>query len=1084
MKIKLLFALFFITSLIKAQVYVSQTATGSNNGTSWANAYTDLQLALNSANNGDDIWIASGVYSPGNQRSNSFTMNVPNVTLYGGFNGTENIITQRNTNTNQTILDGDVNGDDTGVAYFGVNRTDNNIHVIFVTANNCSIDGLVIRNGHANDTASAAKQEGAGIYIDANNFSINDCVIEKNVVTRLGAVQMIDQSGTLNITNTVFRENFGNSYPVLYTRALAGNTLNVTITNCVINDNKVEGVNSVNNFGLFWFRQDTNGVTNTKIINTTVVNNSNLTSTSTPTLVSGSQSGTGSVKIEVYNSIFYNNKGSNGDIADSVGNGTTMSSATSYQIESSISEDNFSTITHNGTSRINYNNTNTDPLFTNTTDFTLQPNSIAVNNGDNSKVPSDLIIDIKGNNRIQSTRVDIGAFESSYTTSNPPFNVIYVDKNATSGSNDGSTWINAYTNLQTALNNTDSSKQIWVSSGNYKPSLGGGGRFNTFSIDTDYTKLYGGFNGTESRIEERDLSTNITLIDGDVSGDDTGVDYSGVNRTDNSYKLFTINTYNVSIDGFTIANGDTASEGSAIYVNPSNFSTLIDIKLKNIIFENHVLVRGGVVTVIDKLGNVSIENCVFRNNLAHFGTVLYFRAYQSSSNDLFTKIDNCVFENNINRTLSGTGSYGIMWFRQDSSADQDVTISNSTFVENQLNSTSSITEPLIYTAARTKVRVYNSIFWDNVNVDKNTVQSLGGSGSLEVKNSLSSDIFSNISNSSKILSSDPLFTDQSNGNFTLQSNSPAIDYGAYEYVTSTEDISGNSRIQGAAVDLGAYESIDTSPICNISIPDINLKASLIADTTVNTNGDTEISCAEANAFTGGLYVDSENINDATGIQAFENLTILSIGNNSLMNLNLSANKALQELYCYNNSLTSLNLSANTALKRINVSQNIITNLDLSNNIVLGKIDVAYNQLTSLNIANGNNSNMYWYDFDAKNNPNLLCIQVDDVTYSTNNFSQIDAIASFSTNCNSTASIIDNELNSSINVYPNPVVDLLTINLTLGKKLSKVQVFNLLGKKIMEFTNKTLDLKAISSGIYLLKIESSKGEIAVRKIMKK
>ncbi|RMH10848.1 MAG: hypothetical protein D6698_17240, partial [Gammaproteobacteria bacterium] len=69
-------------------LYVNAAATGVNNGTSWTDAYTDLQDALNSTCTGiTEIWVAAGTYKPtsGTDRSVSFVMK-NNLAIYGGFN--------------------------------------------------------------------------------------------------------------------------------------------------------------------------------------------------------------------------------------------------------------------------------------------------------------------------------------------------------------------------------------------------------------------------------------------------------------------------------------------------------------------------------------------------------------------------------------------------------------------------------------------------------------------------------------------------------------------------------------------------------------------------------------------------------------------------------------------------------------------------------------------------------------------------------------------------------------------------------------------------------------------------------------
>ena len=112
--------------------YVTKTGNGSD-GKSWANAFTRVQDALGAAKNGDEIWVASGIYTPGNTVSDTFLLKI-GVELYGGFAATETERTQRDWENNLTILSGDIDGDDKNSSGLVITPTniigDNSYHVI------------------------------------------------------------------------------------------------------------------------------------------------------------------------------------------------------------------------------------------------------------------------------------------------------------------------------------------------------------------------------------------------------------------------------------------------------------------------------------------------------------------------------------------------------------------------------------------------------------------------------------------------------------------------------------------------------------------------------------------------------------------------------------------------------------------------------------------------------------------------------------------------------------------------------------------------------------------------------------------
>ncbi len=112
----LILALSLATHSNAAVRYVSSAAAGTNNGTSWTNAYKELVSAIAVAQSGDEIWVAGGIYRPDyNTTTGTHTGDralrfgvKSNVSYFGGFAGTETQRSQRNWAANRTILSGDI----------------------------------------------------------------------------------------------------------------------------------------------------------------------------------------------------------------------------------------------------------------------------------------------------------------------------------------------------------------------------------------------------------------------------------------------------------------------------------------------------------------------------------------------------------------------------------------------------------------------------------------------------------------------------------------------------------------------------------------------------------------------------------------------------------------------------------------------------------------------------------------------------------------------------------------------------------------------------------------------------------------
>lgn len=129
---------------------------------------------------------------------------------------------------------------------------------------------------------------------------------------------------------------------------------------------------------------------------------------------------------------------------------------------------------------------------------------------------------------------------------------------------------------------------------------------------------------------------------------------------------------------------------------------------------------------------------------------------------------------------------------------------------------------------------------------------------------------------------------------------------------------------------------------------------------------------------------------------------LRCGNNNLISLDLSENTNITILHCEKNKLINLNVADCIKLNILVCYINKLANLDVSNNVNLTVIRCYINELLNLNIKNGNNTKLIGIDFAS--NPNLKCIQVDNVAYfNTNWYPYKDASASFSENCSKIAS---------------------------------------------------------------------------------
>jgi len=467
-------AIVFSFEPIYGQItYVSTGATGD--GSSWANANGDLKAVLDAASFGDVIWVEQGTYYPETcinctpaEMNQSFEIN-DGVTVYGGFQGWESNLEERDWNANLTILSGDLNQD---------NQPDSNAYTIvyFEDVSPATIlDGFTISDGNANSLTgsnSNRMRSGGGIYNLGNtssNPTLRNLKVKNNLAVSGGGGMVNNGSdygeASPSIENCQFlnNESGGNGGAILNDASTMG------LSSPQIID--VVFQNNIGKYGAGVYNSALTGISSPSIINCSFIENT-ATNYSGAIYNFGKSGGTAAPLI--FNCLFYKNIASSAGAVYSLGSvgiatpeianctffgnhantggavycNESIGGVTQATITNSIFWDNtagFDPIFHmsgEGTPKIVLNHSVVDvascedivvflgmldtlvcdggmiyneyPMFVDTTNlnFRLESNSPVINQGDNSIVNSNnILFDMDNHIRIHNGLVDMGSYE-------------------------------------------------------------------------------------------------------------------------------------------------------------------------------------------------------------------------------------------------------------------------------------------------------------------------------------------------------------------------------------------------------------------------------------------------------------------------------------------------------------------------------------------------------------------------------------------------------------------------------------------------------------------------------------------------
>ncbi|MBI4557320.1 MAG: right-handed parallel beta-helix repeat-containing protein [Candidatus Hydrogenedentes bacterium] len=484
-----------------------------------------------------------------------------------------------------------------------------------VFRNNSAADGGGFGSGNSLSKLSGctflandARTDGGGMYAKGGSLVVSNCVLEDNSSIRIGG-GLLCSSAAATVSNCMFRHNSGGG--------LFSNDSTIAASNCVFVGNRAWG-----------FIVGSSEVSETVVRNCTFVRN----------LEAGMYIGYYS-KTTVTNCIFWDN---------------LPRAVFSYSSSASVS---FSNVQMpEGTVYPGAGNMNADPKFLSRTfgDYRLWAGSPCVDAGTASDAPT---TDILGEARPQGAGVDMGAYEFPTGFSDTdgdllpdtwegdsdldqdgrpnsddldsdgdgtndddeasvgrdayrPYRICLVDKKNTSGIEDGQSWPTALTTIQSGIDAAAASGEgeVWVAHGIYdelRTSVMHDPPVNTASVVMhERVSLYGGFAGTETERNQRDWSTNVTVIDGSIS------------RVGEAAYHVIVGAHKATLDGFTITGGDAlgnlppeSANGGGMYNEACS-----PIVRNCILIGNSADGSGGGMENLRSAAEVA--NCTFRQNSA------------------------------------------------------------------------------------------------------------------------------------------------------------------------------------------------------------------------------------------------------------------------------------------------------------------------------------------------------------------------------------------------------------------------------------------------------------------------------------
>ncbi|WP_316195709.1 MULTISPECIES: DUF1565 domain-containing protein [unclassified Bradyrhizobium] len=614
--------------------YVDQNGAAPGDGRSWKAAFASLQDALSAAATGDEIWVAAGTYYPDvSDVSKSFVLK-QGVALYGGFAGKETSQGERDFRKNLTTLSGNIGkGDKT-----------KNSRTVVVGADGAILDGFTVSDAYATDTArmhlvpddilKGNMVAGGGMRNFMTSPIVRNAVFKNNYSPKGGGVYNVHKPGADQATfiNVDFIDNVAElrgggvsndlgAMPHFVNCRFIGNksmdkggglyndfAASPLLFNVLFKDNSAITAGAIGN----------DGGSAPLLVNVTIAGNK-ASSELGPDLYQGTGRNSNPILV---NSMVDNIYNWHEDVVAEIGSVAPRGKTIALRAFLSIS---------NLKGELQPNDLQSAPRSGRGYRAGWD-GSILLKNGLIEK----LVALYEKNNgaveyRDEYTRPSISREAVSGTA-------IYVVPRSSAKTKDGRSWATALTDLQAAVELASVSKlPVWIKAGTYRPTKRDG-RIAAFIL-YDGVKLYGGFAGSETTLEQRSTSGRQTVLTAKAAGG--GYRYPHVLYGADDVVLDRLTVRDGNATGFTY-NGKGggllayhAGKTFRPHDNPIGFTMTI----QNCRFEDNVALEGGAIYTFGK-ATLSISDTTFQRNRASYGGAVVDREGSKATHRKSLFLDN------------------------------------------------------------------------------------------------------------------------------------------------------------------------------------------------------------------------------------------------------------------------------------------------------------------------------------------------------------------------------------------------------------------------------------------------------------